>query len=643
MDTGTLWTMGRCGVRKNDTLFMSIGLFELKYNKVYHIYYKTIDIILSFCYNISMKLLDKIRNLISGTKRKSLPIGSSFNKTDIDKTMPFITIGAITSLISDQEVFNRFMHFDQNKQYFEGLTPEFVAEAVKTYVEFMNDKGAKFDRKSLKRIKQIEDILPKEKRDSKEIFVQYSGIDKAVLYNTAISIISNPQEFNQYLECQRTRSSYNGIAFNVLSDYISSELFTFTRKIATNSEVENNIRFLMNKDRNVKDNTYRVDPRLQINPDFERAVLGSIQPTNDPAEFALQLYNELNKRVKYNPSFFALDQDLTDQFAYDIYYQPFNTVNLQNNSLICKQWAELYAYFLEKNGFEAYVCGSGKHKNVKAYYGTTLIEADATNQTTSPSDPSRLTDLTRSKLGVRPVGFKAYEFHRDKQSTRNLSTIQLNYDIGDFSRNQGANEKLLEIMDLIDEERDLTDVIMGLNNPDDRVGTIMKKIIFISDMLKGASLDNMDSVGYLNHLFRCTLNSEERQRAKKTNAFYKNLYTNDCDMVPIISINVGQDKTNQKQEDYIYFEFVQDTHEIKPISREKLIEKVVCGEYIQGRGKHDKISIPGIPEITDEQFINQARARKATEFNNQSLYNEQSRNRQDTIKPGNEENNYDNR
>ena len=588
-----------------------------------------------------MELLDKIRNLISRSKRKPLPISSSFNKTDIDKTMPFITIDAITSLISNQEVFNKFMHFDQNKEYFEGLTPEFVAESVKTYVDFMNDKGAKFDRKSLKRIKQIENILPKEQRDSKEIFVQYPGINKAVLYNTAISVISNPQEFTQYLECQRTRSQYHGIPFNVLSDYISSELFTFTRNIATNNTIESNIGFLMNKDRNVKDNTYRVNPQLQINPDFEIAVLRGIQPTKDPAEFALQLYNELNKRVKYNPSFFALDQDLTDQFAHDIYYQPFNDINLQNNSLICKQWSELYAYFLEKNGFEAYVCGNGKHKNVKAYYGTTLIEADATNQTTSPNDPSRLTDLTRSKLGVRPAGFKAYDFYRDKQTTRNLSTIQLNYDIDDFSRNQGANEQLLEIMNLIDEDRDLTDVIMGLNNPNDRVGTIMKKISFISDMLKGASLDNMDSVGYLNHLFHCTLTSEERQRAKNTNAFYKNLYTNDCDMVPIISINVAQDQTNQRQEDYLFFEFVQDTHEIKPISREKLIEKVISGEYIQGRGKHDNVSIPGIPEITDAEFINQARVQKTLEINNQRFYNEQSINRQDATKPGNEENNYD--
>ena len=589
-----------------------------------------------------MGILDKLRNLISRPKHKALPIASSFNKTDIDKTMPFITIDAITSLLSNQEVFDRFMHFDQYQDYFEGLTPEFIAEAVKTYVDFMDDKGARYDRQTLKRIEQIESFLPKEQLDKKPIFVQYPGINKTVLYNTAISVLTNPNGFEQFLECQRTRADYNGIPFDIVSEYISSELYSFTRNIASTNDIETRIGFLMRKQSNIKDNTYRMNPEYQINPDFERAIYDSIKPTSDPAEFALQLYNELNKRVKYNPSFFALDQDLTNQFAHDIYYQPINTVTPQNNSLICKQWSELYAYLLEKNGFEAYVCGHGKHKNVKAYYGTTLIEADATNQTTSPSDPSRLTDLTRSKLGVRPAGFNAYDFYRDKQTTRNLSTIQLNYDIGDFSVNRGANDQLLEIMNLIDEKRDLTDIIMGLNDPNSEVGTILKKIGFISDMLKKSRLDNMDSVGYLNHLFHGTLTPSELKRAKNTNSFYKDLYSNDCDMVPIISINVATDPEHATQDDYLFFEFVQDTHDIRPISREKLIEKVVSGEYIQGRGKHDKTVIPGLPEITNQDYINQARAQRAA-MAHQSLYASRNVQRPNNIQSRGEGNTYDNR
>ena len=47
-------------------------------------------------------------------------------------------------------------------------------------------------------------------------------------------------------------------------------------------------------------------------------------------------------------------------------------------------------------------CGRSTPEDmVKAYYGTTLIEADATNQTTAPSDPSRLTDLTISQYHIK--------------------------------------------------------------------------------------------------------------------------------------------------------------------------------------------------------------------------------------------------
>lgn len=568
-----------------------------------------------------MGILDKLRNLIKKPKQSAMPVASTFNNTDMDKTMPFITIHAITSLLSNQEVFNRFMHFEQNKDYFDGLTPEFIAESVKTYVDFMNDKGAKFDKKVLKRIQQIEKFLTKEQREHSPIFVQYQGIDKRALYNTAISVLSNPNRFNQFLECQRTRADLDGIPAHILSEYISSEIFNFTRRIASNNDMESRIDFLVDKQRNVNDYTYRMNPEFQINPDFERAVFAAIKPTNDAAEYALQLYNELNKRVKYNPSFFALDQDLTNQFAYDIYYKSIDKTTIEDNSLICKQWAELYAYFLEKSGFEAYVCGKGRHKNVKAYWGTTLIEADATNQTTAIDDPSRLTDLTRSKLGVRPAGFKAYEFYKDKMTTRNLSTIQLDYDIADFATNRGANDQLLEILNLIDDNRDLTGLLMDLNTPNNEVGTIMKKLGFISDMIKTAHLDNMDSVGYLNHLFHCTLTPAECKRAKNTNAFYQNLYSNDCNLVPIIAVNISQNLECPGPDDYLYLEFVQNVHEIRPISRDKLIEKVVSGEYIQGRGKHDQKVIPGLPEITDPQFIAQARAARVSRITNNNLYN----------------------
>ncbi len=239
-----------------------------------------------------MGILDRLRNLISRQKPMQLPQSTQFNKTDlIDKTMPFITIDAIVSLINDKAIFDKFMQFDKNQDFFKDLTPGFIAQTVKTYVDFMNDKGAKFDKSAQKRIDMIEKFLPKDNIDRSMVFKDYKGVNKTSLYNAAISIVSNQEEFNKFLQCQHNFQQYGGIPNGILSDYISTELYDFTRKIASNAQIETNIGFVMNKQNTInQQKSYRVDPRLPINPDFEKSIFGSIKPCNNPAEYALQLY-----------------------------------------------------------------------------------------------------------------------------------------------------------------------------------------------------------------------------------------------------------------------------------------------------------------------------------------------------------------
>ena len=553
-----------------------------------------------------MGLLDNIRNLIKGRRPVQLETTNEFRRQDLDKTMPFVTINAIKSLLENDAVFDRFMHFDQNQEYFKDLTPDFIARSVKTYVDFMNDKGARFDRAAQKKIAKIEKFIPKEELKQSYAFKQYGDINKTKLYNAAIGIVTSEEELFKFLDTRNSEDGYHGIPKDILTDYIATELRDFTRRIATNEQMDRTIEFIKNKQFYISDHTYKTDPRISLNPEFENSIYQGIK-SREPAAFALELYNELNKRVKYNPSFFALDQDLNDQFAHDIYFKRFDATTKEENSIICKQWAELYAHMLQKCGYEAYVCGKGKHKSVRAFFGTTMIEADATNQTTSPDDPSRLTDLTRSKLGVRPAGFKAFDLYGEKPVTKNLQTISLDYNIDDFDRNEGAVEQVTELMNHIHDERNLSSLLMGLNTPNDRRGSIMKKLGFISDMLKGSKLDNMDSVGYLNHLFHNILTPDERQIARETNAFYENLYTNDCNMVPIISINNADDPSRATPSDYLYFIFNQNSHAIEPITRDELFDRVISGKLEQGRGKADSVVVPGIPQLTDKGFIEQER------------------------------------
>ena len=553
-----------------------------------------------------MGLLDNLRNLIRGSKPAQLESTNEFRRDDIDKTWPFITINAIKSLLENDIVFDRFMHFDQNQDYFKNLDPEFIASSVKAYVDFMADKGARFDRTTQKKIDKIVKVLPKEQRQTRPQFKQYGNLNKTQVYNAAMRIVTSEQELFQFLDVKTGNGFYQGIPKEVITDFISTELSEFTRKIVANEQMDRSINFIRHKQSLIADHTYKTDPRIGLNPEFENSIYQGIK-SREPAAFALELYNELNKRVKYNPAFFALDQDLNDQFARDIYYKGFNQTTNQDNSVVCKQWSELYAHLLQKCGYEAYVTGKGKHKKVIAFFGTTMIEADATNQTTSPDDPSRLTDLTRSKLGVRPAGFKAYDLYGEKPVAKNLDTISLNYDTDDLARNDGASQQVIELMNHIHDDRNLSSLVMGLNNPNDIRGSVMKKLGFISDMLKGSKLDNMDSVGYLNHLFHCVLTPDELQVARSTNAFYENLYTNDCNMVPIISINNAEPPNAARPGDFLYFVFNQKTHAIEPIDRAVLIDKVVKGTLIQGRGKNDRAFIPGLPEITDRRFLEEQR------------------------------------
>ena len=78
-------------------------------------------------------------------------------------------------------------------------------------------------------------------------------------------------------------------------------------------------------------------------------------------------------------------------------------------------------------------------------------------------------------------------------------------------------------------------------------------------------------------------------------------------MVPIISINNAEPPNAARPGDFLYFVFNQKTHAIEPIDRAVLIDKVVKGTLIQGRGKNDRAFIPGLPEITDRRFLEEQR------------------------------------
>ena len=547
-----------------------------------------------------MKILDFIKNLIS---RNKTPLLNEAN-IDMDRTARIIKIDAIEEIIHDPETFKNFMNYENHRVEF-GYNIDKIdyVLAINDYVEFMNNNGSGFNKTENKRINKILKPYKFTNKETAKNIELYAGSKREDLYNEAIKILKNEEEFKKYIE-NRSETYINK---PILERYISNEFENLYQRIEF--PVEEIKRFYYIQDRaNTYENSTRRDldyrdlSSYRIRPDFERAVMQDIPKGLSGTELAFQIYNELNKRVKYDSAFFALGQDLNNSFAKSIYYGSIENVGTSNNGVVCKTWAELYAYFLEKNGLDAYVEKKGKHMYVIAYDGTNKIKADATNQTNSFDDTSRLTDLVRCKIGARPAGFQVFSYEDlENDIAKDMKIVQSDYEDVDYSKFQNS-EELNELMELIDDKRDLSSLTFGLEQKQDSVENIITKITYINDLMKKTRLDNMDSIGYLGHLFNSILNKDELKRASLCNSLYEHLYT-DCRIIPMISIYKGKFGENGEKLDedaYLFLTYDERQYQLKNVSKEKILDDISTHTIERIKKGDGYKKIEGIPEINME-------------------------------------------
>jgi hypothetical protein len=534
-----------------------------------------------------MNLLDIFKRIISKNHNLSLDTP----KEDLDATQELIQLNTIEELIQNPELFNKFLDFENNRDVFgNSATTQDYAKAVKTYVDFMKDKGIKFNKAEKRRIKDIEKLLPKTttSNDKGQDKNSYKNISKKALYSISHEIIFDEDTFNRFLESQATVNTFQGIPTDIINRYLSTEMSDFYQQLQLPQEMMQRLNFVKHKN-DIVSHSYKVDSNIQINPNFEQLVMSDIKPGTDIIQWASEIYNNLNKNVKYDSNFFAHDQDLSNQFLKSIYNKKIENVSKEDNTIVCKTWAELYAYLLGKNNIEAYVVGDGKHKSVKAFIGTTEIDADATNITSSFEDLSHLTDLTRSKLGYKSTGFEVYEMGSKVSLKNDLHVIQRDYTT-EYSAFEDTPE-LTELLDEINDTRDLTAVVMEENGQESPSQTAIKKLSFINSMIQKANLDNMDSVGYIQHLFHNILDDSEKKQAFLSIGLYEESY-NACSVLPLVSVR--NEEFGEDNETYSLFMYNQDEHKLSSISKDKVLELVANGQISISPSRN---KIKGLPEL----------------------------------------------
>ena len=248
-------------------------------------------------------------------------------------------------------------------------------------------------------------------------------------------------------------------------------------------------------------------PGVKPGKKFIKRVEKDLPLDSNNLSIALKLYNNLNEVVEFSEKFEAFGQDLSLDFLKRIYEKPINSINLTDNQVTCKNWAELYAFFLTKHNIPCVVNISGVHYSIYLKEEGYIFNADATIINKDKNDNYKMDDLTRSKLGLRPSGFNALI------SDEELGAKQVNvYDLG-------LNlDKSTEI-DYVNFEDRTNAIIKNLTNCKtfeirnipEITDEVTDNFSLINNLLLEEDLGSVSAIAYINTLIKVLFSKEQQQ------------------------------------------------------------------------------------------------------------------------------------
>lgn len=538
-----------------------------------------------------MGILNKLKNLF----RKNQYLQLNEKNEDINRTVPIITIDTIETIINNDEIYKKFINFNNPQEIFYGnATKSDYTKAVYYYADVMQSSGKQFSKEALKRIKKI---TGHKFKNSKHIAESIEGYE---LQEIALSIIRDENAFNLFVDLEDDKGTFCGFSKNQLEQYITTNLAQFFQNSLIEFSEESKKKLNIIKEiYDIKLNSYTIDISSYepINKYFERAIMRKIPIDADKETLLEQIYCNLNKRVVYDQYFFSTNQDLSNNLANKLYNKS-PKESSDDKKVTCKTWAELYAYLLKRKGINAYINLNGEHKYVTIIDGCRVIYADATNLTKSQMDKTRMSDLTRAKLGIKPAGLKMRNLKTNEESQINVQSQK------SFTIDNSELENVSELIDLIGDNRDYTSELFDIE-PDTK--DTLKELNIINNIIKDSHLSGIERIDYLANLRYIIMNEEGR---KKTKLFH-GLYTQDKnfnrEIVPIFSVNIGD--TNNPN--YKYLTYV-DEKGLVPIAQSELKRKIENGVY----------NI--IPEKKTNKKIKETKVQLKTNETQNNSYNERN-------------------
>ena len=249
--------------------------------------------------------------------------------------------------------------------------------------------------------------------------------------------------------------------------------------------------------------------------EMKNEINSKVNPLMYETEKARTLYMELNKRISYNLEYAVSDAATKSR----IYNNEVSFDNLQDSSVVCKGWSELYRELLLENGFsedQVRLVGNDK-PGVRSHVWVEITLSDGNIIIADATDNiNHSTDLANSKIGLATNGFV---YATPDYSGMKLSSAEA-ASIVQFGRQQwqtidsnlGYNNGGLYYDELVTKAQNL----FGEKNKGKSISkqSYEERVQTMADFELPSELDGYDSYVYYNTVKRLLFNETDQKNVK---------------------------------------------------------------------------------------------------------------------------------
>jgi uncharacterized cupredoxin-like copper-binding protein len=316
-----------------------------------------------------------------------------------------ISLRTLESILKDDTIFRKFiMNFDKEKDLFKEIDQLDYIYSLNTLMDYYIKHDDALSKKYFEKMNYINSYY---KGNLKDDFREYSYEEylnqskPKIPFKVINSILADEEVFHKFLHFNEFREYFKELP---LDEYIQSILdmqnFYQENHLSLQRHKEDRIKtiksqFIFETPHNEILTGERYE--VKIDPTLEKEVLKKVNLHEDTFVVARSIYMELCKLVTIDDSFLAQPKKIEEQ-----------------NRTIAKEksFAAIYATLLRRVGIDA-VVSSGKEKSALFLYKGLVVKANATEKGTQIGENYYVSDITRVKIGLKTVGFKALNPEND--------------------------------------------------------------------------------------------------------------------------------------------------------------------------------------------------------------------------------------